>query len=342
MGHPLRIQHEDYIYFVTNRCFQERFFFQPDEPFIAQLCRGALAEAVNRYKVKVFTFTFMGNHFHLIVQAPLLNLDAFMKHFQSQLARRINRHRGRHGTFFHGRYTSSPILDEEQLAQKVVYTLLNPVAAGLVEHPWQWAGASAYESHVTGQPVEGRWMNFRRVARYGRKHGLKGRALYNEAVLNDTFFDNVSLELAPLPLWQQEGLDERQRSARLEQMVEEGLTALHKETTETKRSPNTRSKLRNAVFQHWSARPKNPKRGGIKPLCHTNDSHQRRLYRAYYSQCVQSYRAARAACLADPSLPHRFPHGTIPCVRSKSAAGSSQTTSKARSRGAPGVWNIGL
>ncbi len=337
MGYPLRIQHEESIYFVTNRCLQERFLMQPDDPYVVQLCRGALVMAAKKHKVEVFTFVFMGNHYHLVVRAPLLNLDVFMQQFQGQLARRINRHRGRHGTFFGGRYTYAPILDQEQLAQKVVYTLLNPVAAGLVEHPRHWPGASAYEGHLSGQPIEGRWMDFEQVARYGRKHGLRGQVLYNDAILDDMFFDEMSLELAPLPLWEGEGLDGCQKAARLEQMVEEGLEVLLERDKPS--LGDAGAKARCAVLQCWSARPKNPKRGGPKPLCHASSRRQRQIYRAYYTQCVQSYRSARAAFLAEPSLPHRFPHGMIPCVISKSLV-RGQAHHGQKVRYGPDGWSV--
>ena len=85
MGNPLRIQGEEAIYFVTNRCFQEQFLLRPDDE-VNRIAVAVLLRAARIHKVEIFAFVFMSNHFHLMVRARSLNLHEFMKDFQSNLA----------------------------------------------------------------------------------------------------------------------------------------------------------------------------------------------------------------------------------------------------------------
>lgn len=130
MGRPLRIQSKRAIYFVTNRCFQERFFFTPSKE-VNRIILGCLGRAASIHKVKLFAFVFMSNHFHMLLQAPLMNLSDFMRDFQSMVATRLNLHHGRTGKFFHRRFSDSRVLDDETFLDKLQYILNNPCESNL-------------------------------------------------------------------------------------------------------------------------------------------------------------------------------------------------------------------
>jgi len=74
----------------------------------------------------------MSNHFHLSVEAPLVNLSAGMHYLQSVFSNRFNKFVGERGHVFQGRYKSWVLEGETALLQVVDYIHLNPVRTGLV------------------------------------------------------------------------------------------------------------------------------------------------------------------------------------------------------------------
>ena len=92
MPRPLRVfDDSNAIFFVTNRCFQGRMFLRPSDESDA-IILGYLARSVKKYQVELFCFVFMSNHFHFLMRAPKQNLNLFMAHFQSNLAKQLNAH----------------------------------------------------------------------------------------------------------------------------------------------------------------------------------------------------------------------------------------------------------
>ena len=119
MGRRIRRQKKDRIYSVVNRTLHSKYFFAPDDEVNA-IILGLLAKMADRYDIEIFAFVFMSNHFHMLVRSKSLQLHLFMRDFQGQLARKLNRHWGRTGTFFQGRYSATPILDDEAMVDKIV------------------------------------------------------------------------------------------------------------------------------------------------------------------------------------------------------------------------------
>jgi hypothetical protein len=93
----------------------------------------------------------MGNHVHLVVETPEANLAAGMQQLHGEFAQRLNRRHGLTGHAFQGRYGSVLILSDEQLWVTLRYVAMNPVEAGLCNHPdtYEW---SSHGALVNGAP----------------------------------------------------------------------------------------------------------------------------------------------------------------------------------------------
>ena len=68
MARPIRIVYEGAVYHITIRGNERRPIFKNDEDrsyFIAKL-----AESVQRYDVRLYLFTLMRNHTHLVLETP--------------------------------------------------------------------------------------------------------------------------------------------------------------------------------------------------------------------------------------------------------------------------------
>jgi putative transposase len=139
-------------WFVTDRCHQEQFLLRPDEAAnVAML--GALRRALERFagQLDCYSVLLMSNHWHIVVRVASTEvLPSFMQYLKSQVATDVNDLRDRRtGTFWSARYGAVPILDEESLIDRIGYTLMNPVAAGIAATCAEHVGISSLE-HSTG------------------------------------------------------------------------------------------------------------------------------------------------------------------------------------------------
>ena len=77
----------------------------------------------------------MATHHHGVVETPEPNLGVGMGRLQGGHARWLNERHGWEGHVFRHRFWSRPIEDEAHLFRACLYVVLNPVAAGLCDHP---------------------------------------------------------------------------------------------------------------------------------------------------------------------------------------------------------------
>ena len=114
-----------------------------------------VAIAAERYTVEVLAECRMGNHYHMVVRTPLANLSLFMAYVNGKFTQFSNRRHRRTGHLFNGPY--KPILVDDDLYFKVVlvYVVMNPVAAGLVDAPekWQWSSYRATAGILNCRPA---------------------------------------------------------------------------------------------------------------------------------------------------------------------------------------------
>ena len=89
----------------------------------------------------------MANHSHLVLEALEPTLSRGMRQFNGVYTQQFNRHHGRVGHVFQGRYQAIFVDREPYLLQLVRYVVLNPVRAGMVTNPEQW-GWSSYQATV--------------------------------------------------------------------------------------------------------------------------------------------------------------------------------------------------
>jgi putative transposase len=93
----------------------------------------------------------MTNHVHLLVSAERGAVPgAMMKALGQRYVQYVNRTYRRSGTLWEGRFRSCPIQSDTYLLACQRYIELNPVRAGMVEHPadYRW---SSYRSNAQGE-----------------------------------------------------------------------------------------------------------------------------------------------------------------------------------------------
>jgi len=128
---------------LTRRTSQRQFLLRP-APLVNQIFEYCLAYAANRYAMQVHAWCVMSNHYHMVVTDLQGNVPAFMSWFNEFLAKSLNALHGRGENFFGpGSYNMVLLKDPEDILDKMVYTLVNPVRAGLVARSQHWPGSSS-------------------------------------------------------------------------------------------------------------------------------------------------------------------------------------------------------
>lgn len=132
--------YENASYLITRRTTQRQFFLRPS-PTVNKVLLYCIAVAARRYGLRIHTVTAMTNHYHMVVTDPRGRLPDFERWLNSMVARALNSHYGRWENFWAPEQPSNvQLIDAADVLRKVVYTLSNPVAAGLVSHGDSWPG----------------------------------------------------------------------------------------------------------------------------------------------------------------------------------------------------------
>jgi len=125
MARPLRITYEGAVHHVTVRGNDRCTIFRTDrdrEHFV-----NKLAESVRLYDVRLYLFTLMENHIHLVLETPKGNLSRFMHRLQTAYTVYFQRKHRRSGHLLQGRFGSTVVDEDEYILKLSRYVHLNPV-----------------------------------------------------------------------------------------------------------------------------------------------------------------------------------------------------------------------
>jgi putative transposase len=127
-------------YLVTRRCVERRFLLMPT-PLVNAVFLYCVAVAASLTGVKIHAFCVLSNHFHLVVTDSAGQLPRFMQWLDGTVARCLNAYYDRADYFWDSsKYNCVDLCDAHVLLKEMVYTLTNPVAAGLVPEGVEWPG----------------------------------------------------------------------------------------------------------------------------------------------------------------------------------------------------------
>jgi REP element-mobilizing transposase RayT len=150
---------------------------------------NTIAEAHQRWDIKVFSYCLMKNHYHLCLRTPKGNLSRVMRHIDGLYTQRFNRYHKRDGSLFRGRYKAILVDEDEYLAQVVRYIHLNPVSVGAVKRPEEYC----WSSHVKYLQTKGvpQWLNTEEVLeQLGGKMGFHEFVLSGNEEAWETFYES--------------------------------------------------------------------------------------------------------------------------------------------------------
>ena len=164
----LRVEFPGAIYHVTCRMvgdrpprggygdaewLEEKRLFRDDRDYWGFVDR--LAERVDQFHVRLYLFTCMTNHFHLVYETPEANSSRFMQSLSTAYTVYHNVRHHRHGHLLDGRYKAKLVDRDAYLLALSRYVHLNPVQVGglrdrpieermATPHRYRWSSYSSY------------------------------------------------------------------------------------------------------------------------------------------------------------------------------------------------------
>ena len=150
MARPKRVVVANGIYHARSRGSNRAPLYFDDsdyEEFLLLL--GAIA---TRYAWRVYAYCLMPNHNHLVLRVPECGLSEGMRDLNGGFSRRTSAKYGRIAHLFKNRFGERMVHDDDDFAHVARYVVLNPVAAGICNHPrrWRW---SSYRATVGLEPA---------------------------------------------------------------------------------------------------------------------------------------------------------------------------------------------
>lgn len=126
---------------------REVCFFAPEDYLFYLECLG---DACSKYHVACHAYVLMTNHVHLLLSpSSVEGISLLMQSIGRRYVQYVNKTYQRCGTLWESRHKASLIDAESYLLSCYRYIELNPVAAGMVDHPgaYKW---SSYHSNAWG------------------------------------------------------------------------------------------------------------------------------------------------------------------------------------------------
>ncbi len=126
MARPVRINIEDGVYHVISRGTERCDLFKEEADYLHFIDR--MAKAQHRFRLCIYGYVLMKNHFHLLVRTPDANLSQAIQWLKVSYSMWFNAKHNRVGPLFQGRFKGILVdADEDWLLDLSVYVHLNPV-----------------------------------------------------------------------------------------------------------------------------------------------------------------------------------------------------------------------
>lgn len=142
------------FWMLTRRCTQGLCLLRPDVQ-TNEIFNYCLADAARRSGVQVVGYEALSNHYHAVVYDPEARLPEFIEHLNKYTARALNAHWQRSENLWSTDPTcATHLVNPSDVMAKLLYTLVNAVAADLVDRVADWPGANSYAAMLSGDPIQ--------------------------------------------------------------------------------------------------------------------------------------------------------------------------------------------
>ena len=101
-----------------------------------------MGDVIEEFGIQCWNYCLMPNHYHTTLQPARPNLSEAIRRLNSNYAQWWNRRHERVGHVFQGRFKAQIVDRDTYLFALSRYVMMNPVRAGLVDQPEDWAWSS--------------------------------------------------------------------------------------------------------------------------------------------------------------------------------------------------------
>ncbi len=209
MSRKLRYLPKEALVEITVRTQHGRYLLRPSAKLRDRVV-GILARAQSMTGMRVCGFVYLSNHAHLLLHpTDVRQMARFMAYVNSNVAREAGRLHAWRERFWGRRYSDVVVSEEpEDQEHRLRYLLAQGVKERLVASPRHWPGATSTPALLSGDPLEGEWVDRSEQYRTGRR---------GEPSPSRLFLSKHRLELSPIPCWA--GLRQVERCRRIREIV---------------------------------------------------------------------------------------------------------------------------
>ncbi len=145
MARAHRIYEPGYVWHITQRCHEQKFYFKSD--YFRRRWLYWLNQAKERYKFNIFNYMVTSNHIHLLAFCDSTNneIAKAMHLISGRVAQEFNIKNERRGSFWEDRYHATAVQSNLHLIRCMVYIDMNMVRAGVIKHPQEWQPCGYHE-----------------------------------------------------------------------------------------------------------------------------------------------------------------------------------------------------
>jgi len=145
------------VYLLTRRCSERRFLMRPDAA-TSNAFVYCLAVSAKRFEVEILAFGAMANHHHVVAVDRKGRLPDFLQYFHRLFAAHQNVLRGRWESFWAASEQASAVelVGPEDILDKMVYAIVNPVKDHIVDQLRHWPGPDAFTAILEGTALVAR------------------------------------------------------------------------------------------------------------------------------------------------------------------------------------------
>jgi putative transposase len=145
MARAHRYYEPGYVWHITQRCHEQKFFFK-SEHFRRRWIYW-LTQALMRYDFNIFNYMVTCNHIHLLAfcDSDENEIARAMHLISGRVAQEFNMKNERRGSFWEDRYHATAVQSNLHLIRCMVYIDMNMVRAGVIKHPKEWLHCGYHE-----------------------------------------------------------------------------------------------------------------------------------------------------------------------------------------------------
>jgi len=137
-----RLQYPGAFYHVINRGRNREKIFHNKSDF--EYFLELISKCNKKFQLSVHAYCLMDNHFHLLLETPLGNLDKIMHYISSLYVKKFNREKGYDGSLFRARYKAILIDKDSYLLELNRYIHRNPFSLVRKIENYKWSSLSSY------------------------------------------------------------------------------------------------------------------------------------------------------------------------------------------------------